>query len=193
MLLFLNIGVFALYLHKHCIPPYLSFFSQLTILGQMLIIVNFILALKHYHQHKFSKWHSKLFIVTFSIEVVATLGFWALRIFFTEGIISQNEVRDLYVEVLSVYVHGGSLLTLILIGRTGKIQLEFGFRKKVGLHILWSFTYIFIQWYHFNETGKHIYGFLELFDWSTLIAFESLLFLLSVLSDYFLNFAIEHR
>ena len=81
----------------------------------------------------------------------------------------------------------------IYIGRGGKIQLEFGLRKKLFLHMSWGLIYIFVQGYHFSSLGKHIYSFLELFDWGVLIAFELALYGLSIFSDYFLTFAIEHK
>ncbi|MBS1889900.1 MAG: hypothetical protein JST59_01290 [Actinobacteria bacterium] len=121
------------------------------------------------------------------------LGFWALRIFFSEGIIDPDEKRDMLVEALSFWMHGGSYLTLLYIGRSGKIQLEFGLRKKMFLHMCWGLVYIFVQYWHFRSLSKHIYSFLELFDWSVLIAFELILYGLSILSDYFLTFAIEHK
>lgn len=192
-LLFLNVFMLLWHIQMHCIPPYQSYFSQLTIIGQILVIINFILAIKHFHQHKFSKLQSRLFILTFSIETVAVLGFWALRIFFTEGIIDPNEERSWVVEGVSIWLHGGSYLTLFLIARSGKIQLEFGFRKKLVLHLFWGIPYILVQWFHFSVVQKHIYGFLELFDWSVLIAFELILYFLSIASDYFLSFAIEHK
>lgn len=188
-LLFLNAFMFLWHIQMHCIPPYQSYFSQLTIIGQALVIVNFILALKHFHQHKFSKLHSRLFILTFSIETVAVLGFWALRIFFTEGILPPGEERSWVVELVSVWLHGGSYLTLFYIGKLQKLQLEFGFRKKLVLHLFWGIPYILVQWAHFSVVHKHIYGFLELFDWGVLISFELLLYFLSIASDYFLCFA----
>jgi len=90
-------------------------------------------------------------------------------------------------------MHGGSYLTLVYIGRCGKVQLEFGFRKKMFLHFCWGIIYIFIQYWHFTSLDKHIYSFLVLFDWKALISFELILYGLSVLSDYFLTFAIEHK
>lgn len=192
-LLFVNVGMLLLHIFENCVPPYLSYFSQLTILGQSLVIVNFVLAINHFHQHKYPKLDSRLYIINFSIETVAVLGFWALRIFFSEGIIHPGEKRTLYVEALSLWVHGGSYLTLLYIGRGGKVQLEFGFRKKLLLHLCWALTYIGLQWYHFTALQTHIYPFLALFNWNILIAFEASLYVLSILSDYFLTFAIEHK
>jgi len=97
VLLFVNVGVFLWHILLHCVPPYLSYFSQLTIIGQIMLVINFTLAVKHFHQHKFSKFHSRFYILNFSLETVAVLGFWALRIFFTEGIIGADEKRDLLV------------------------------------------------------------------------------------------------
>lgn len=192
-LLFVNVIVFLWHIVLHCVPPYQSYFSQLTIIGQTFVIINFILALKHFNSHKFSKMHSRFFILTFSIETVAVLGFWALRIFFTEGILNPDEERSMLVEALSLWLHGGSFLTLLWIGRLGKVQLEFGFRKKLVLHLFWGIPYILVQWFHYKVIQKHIYGFLELFDWNILAAFELLLYFLSIASDYFLSFAIEHK
>lgn len=193
VLLFINVGLFLWHIFLHCNPPYISYFSQVTVLGQTMLVANFVLAVVHFHQHKYSKLHSRFYIINFSIETVAVLGFWALRIFFTEGIIDPDEKRDFLVEALSLWMHGGSYLTLLYIGRLWKVQLEFGLRKKMFLHFCWGIIYIFIQYWHFRTLSKHIYSFLELFDWSALIAFELILYGLSILSDYFLTFAIEHK
>ncbi len=123
ILLLVNILAFAWHMWLHCLPPYLSYFSQLTVLGQILVIIAFILAINNYKQHRFSKLQSRLYILTFSIETVAVLGFWALRVFFTEGIIGADEKRDALIEALSFWVHGGSYLCLIYIGRGGQVQL----------------------------------------------------------------------
>jgi len=97
VLLFLNVGLFLWHIFIHCTPPYISYFSQLTVLGQSLVVINFILAIKHFHQHRYSKLHSRLYIINFSIETVAVLGFWALRIFFTEGILDPDQERSMLI------------------------------------------------------------------------------------------------
>jgi hypothetical protein len=91
ILLIVNIGVYLGHILLHCTSPYLSYFSQLTVLGQTMIIINFFLAINHFNQHRFSRMHSRFYVINFSIETVAVLGFWALRIFFKEGIIKPDE------------------------------------------------------------------------------------------------------
>ena len=82
---------------------------------------------------------------------------------------------------------------MFAIGKICKLQLEFNLGVKVGLHLCWAVPYILIQWMYFAETKEHIYGFLKFFDWGVLIGFEAALYVVSILSDYFLTFVLEHK
>lgn len=89
-----------------------------------------------------------------------------------------------------MWVHGGGFLTLFSIGKICRLQLEFKLWIKTLLHLAWAVPYILIQYFYFLETGEHIYGFLKFFDWNMLIGFESALYVISILSDYFLTFVL---
>jgi len=60
-------------------------------------------------------------------------------------------------------------------------------------HIYFGLLYAVVQYWHFMSTGKHIYSFLGLFGWPVLVSFEIIMTVISILSDYFLSFAIEHK
>lgn len=121
LLTFLIINLIVYILHIEA--PYFHYFCQLTAFGQILVISNFIWALTHNINQPFSKRFSRYHILTFSIQTVIVIGFWGLRVFFRKGIIPEGEKRDMMVEVLSMWVHGGGFVSLFIIGKVCKLQL----------------------------------------------------------------------
>lgn len=69
------------------------YFFQLTIIGQILVTMNFYLSLTLNEQKvnlKIKLILSRLHLVTLSLEAVVCLGFWGLRVFFARGIIAEG-------------------------------------------------------------------------------------------------------
>ena len=83
----------------------------------------------------------------------------------------EDEERTFIVEFLSVWVHGGSFVTMFYFVRQDQIVTETIKRKKVLFHLFWALPFAFIQWMKWKFTGKHIYGFIRHFDWTQLIVF----------------------
>lgn len=87
-LLALNIVLFVLHIEHNCKDVY--YFFQLTILGQILVIFNFLLSIV-LHERKSGpevrKFLSRFHLMGIGLEAVIALGFWGLRIFFTRGIL----------------------------------------------------------------------------------------------------------
>lgn len=89
--LVLNITIFALHIIENCTDVY--YFFQLTIIGQTLIIFNFLLSII-LHEKKSSRRIKKLLsrfhLMSLALEAIVVIGFWGLRIFFEKGIISAD-------------------------------------------------------------------------------------------------------
>lgn len=137
-LLFLNAFMFLWHIQMHCIPPYQSYFSQLTIIRAGAGDCQLHPGPEALPPAQILELHPPASLLTFSIETVAVLGFWALRRFLHWGDLPGEE-RSWVVELVSVWLHGGSYLTLFYIGKLQKLQLEFGFRKKLVLHLFWEY------------------------------------------------------
>lgn len=114
LLLGLNLVLFGAHIYTNCEDVF--YFFQLTIIGQVLVILNFILSLSL--KEKSTQLHKKLLLsrlhlVTLSLEAIVVIGFWGLRVFFPQGIIADGEERTITIEVLSTWVHLGSFLTML--------------------------------------------------------------------------------
>lgn len=90
-------------------------------------------------------------------------------------------------EILSLYVHGGSLITMLYFIKTDQIIMEDRRSKKFIFHLFWGIPYIGIQYLHWAMTETHVYGFLVHFNWVQLIVFEVFLYFLAVSIDYSLT------
>ena len=115
------------------------------------------------------------------------IGFWGLRIFFNKGIINPNYERTLLVEALSVYVHGGSFLTMFYFVNNNQVVLVTSKTPKYFVHLNWGVPYLAIQFLHWYFTGEHVYGFLKYFSWIQLAVFEVGLYYLAVSIDFSIN------
>lgn len=123
-LLLLNVVMFA----AHIAVNYESilYFCQLTNLTSLLVVFNFLLSVVLHEKkssHSTRKFLSSLHLMTLSMEAVVFIGFWGLRVFFNKGIIDPKEQRTVLIEVLSSWVHGGSLLTLFYFIKTDQIVM----------------------------------------------------------------------
>ena len=176
VLLAVNVILLCMHVAENCHDVY--YFFQLTIIGQVLVILNFFLSIV-LHEKKSGApvrlFLSRLHLVGISLEAVVVAGFWILRIFFRKGIIKEGEEMSLYVEMLSVWVHGGSFLTLLYFVKTDQIVMERKKRIKYFIHLLWGIPFVCLQYLRWSLTGEHVYGFLEYLSWVQIIAFYSLL------------------
>jgi hypothetical protein len=92
ILFILNFSFLVAHMYNSDADAY--YFCQLTIIGQILVTLNFYLSIT-LHEQK-SNLHTKLMLsrlhlVTLSLEAVVVLGFWGLRVFFSAGIIPEGE------------------------------------------------------------------------------------------------------
>lgn len=165
------------------------YFCQLTVIGQILVILNFYLSML-LHEDKCNL-HTQLFLsrfhlITLALESIIVIGFWSLRVFFPKGIV-EDEERTIIVEALSVWVHGGSFLTMFYFIKQDQIVTETKKRKKLAFHLIWALPFCLIQYMRWAFTGHHIYGFIKYFTWTQLIVFEVALFGIAIAVDYFIS------
>lgn len=92
LLLILNATMFVLHINKNCEDVY--YFFQLTIVGQIFVLLNFLLSIILHEKkssqeikHLLSRFH----LMGISLEAIVVLGFWGLRVFFRKGIIKEGE------------------------------------------------------------------------------------------------------
>lgn len=186
--LFINLLIYILHIAENCTDIF--YFFQLTIIGQTLVIGNFLLSII-LHERKSSRRIKRLLsrfhLMSLALEAIVVIGFWGLRIFFEKGIIDEEDKRSFYVEFLSICVHGGSFLTMFYFIKTGQIVLENNRRNKYFIHSCWGVPFLFLQYLRWSLTGEHIYNFLKEFTWVQLIIFEAFLYLLAVTIDYTLT------
>jgi hypothetical protein len=85
------LNTIILILHIYINYTDIFYFFQLTILGQILIIINFILSII-YHNDKenisIKIFLSRIHLITIALEGIVVLAFWGLRYFFRKGIIN---------------------------------------------------------------------------------------------------------
>ena len=150
------------------------YFCQLTVIGQLLVILNFYLSIL-LHEDKCNLntqlFLSRFHLITLALESIVVIGFWSLRVFLPQGIIKEDKERTIIVEILSVWVHGGSFLTMFYFVKKDQILTETKKRKKFLFHLLWALPFCLIQYLKWSFTGKHIYGFIKHFDWVQLAVF----------------------
>lgn len=87
-LLLLNVALFGLHMERNCKDVY--YFFQLTILGQVVVILNFLFSII-LHEKKsgmgVKKFLSRFHLMGIGLQAVIALGFWSLKIFFSKGIV----------------------------------------------------------------------------------------------------------
>lgn len=171
-LLLLNIIFFSAHVHWFCESA--LYFFQLTIIGQIMVLVSFTLSvimsgkvLSLERKYLLSRLH----IITLSLESIIVIGYWGLRIFFTKGIMKQGEQRNLYAEFLCFWVHGGSFLTMLFHVHSRNFIFEGSRVKKLLQHMSWALTFLFLQYLHWYLSGTHSYGFLKHLSWIKIIIF----------------------
>lgn len=88
LLLMANVLFFGLHIYANCENVY--YFFQLTIIGQIVVILNFLLSILLHEKksgRKVKLFLSRFHLLGLGLETVIALGFWSLRIFFSKGII----------------------------------------------------------------------------------------------------------
>ena len=171
-LLLLNVTMFAL--HMFVNYSGMLYFCQLTNISSVYVILNFSLSVilhERKSSHKTRRFLSNLHLMTLSLEAIVFLGFWGLRIFFSKGIIHPTIERTFMVELMSTWVHGGSLLTMFYFIKTDQIVLVSNKNEKYCFHLFWGIPYFILQFVHWFCTGEHVYGFLKYFTWVQLFVF----------------------
>lgn len=98
---------------------------------------------------------------------------------------------DLFAEILSLWMHGGSLLTMFIFIKLSQIINVVETKQKVLLHLMcWGVPFALIQCIHWNFAGEHIYGFIGHMSWPVLIGFELFMLLIAITFDYL--FSVLH-
>lgn len=91
-LLVVNAVLFSLHIHENCTDMF--YFFQLTIIGQVVVIVNFLLSITLHEKKSGSHIRlllSRLHLVSLGLEAVVVAGFWVLRVFFKRGILKEGD------------------------------------------------------------------------------------------------------
>lgn len=96
-----------------------SYFGQLGTIALLLTPINVYWSYRskrYYAHHPRSLIFSRFYIVSLAIGAVVIIGFWGLRIFFKKGIIPEDDQRGWIAKVVSLWVHGGSFVHLLIVG-----------------------------------------------------------------------------
>lgn len=172
LLLALNTAMFGWHAWLNCEDVF--YFFQLTVIAQVLVITNFLLSVLLHEKKSGPRVRyllSRFHLMVLSLEAIVVIGFWGLRVFFAQGILSGEGARTLLVEALSVWMHGGSFLTMFYFIRTDQIVMEREKSVKYLTHLLWGIPFLFLQYLRWWLSGEHIYGFLRHFSWLQLAFF----------------------